>query len=92
MAVEIISSAEHCAVVFSWNKHAVDGEIVEAWADNPEDGKPMEFKKKMVNDGMGVVFFPPGYWGLCNLEVRSLNTDHKEEGTLDLGDPEMAPE
>jgi hypothetical protein len=92
MAIEAISAAEHCAVVFSWNEDAVDGDIVQIWANNPEQDDKFEFKKKLVNDGLGVVFFPPGYWGLCNLQVRSLTNDISEEGTLDIGDPEMAPE
>jgi len=92
MAVEEISAAEHCAVVFSWHASEVHGDLVEVWAANPDKGEEMEFKKRLVNDGLGVVFFPPGYSGLCDLEIRSLDDDSKEVGQLDIGNPELAPE
>jgi hypothetical protein len=76
-----IASADRKAVPIEWDTALVQGEICELWADNPADDTPLEFKKRMLNDGAAHVAFPADYTGECALEIRGDN-DSMDEGVI----------
>ena len=82
MTVEV-ASKDRKAVPITWDETMVQGEVVELWADNPADDTPMEFKKKIMNDGSAHLNFPADYTGECAVEIRGEN-DSKDEGVITI--------
>ena len=86
-----IAAKDRTLVPIEWDVTLVVGEIAELWADNPADATPMEFKRKVMNDGAAHVAFPAGYVGDCNIEVRG-EEDSKDEGVISVGEAEADAE
>ena len=82
MTVEV-ASRDRKAVPITWDVALVQGEVVELWADNPEDETENKMKKRVINDGSAHLNFPADYVGECAVQIKGEN-DSMDEGVLNI--------
>lgn len=78
MAVEVQQSADRLVVEVTWDKDAINGELVKLYCVNPDNGDVSE-SGLSVNDGTGSVSYPAGYTGKTEVTV------YDNHGNADFG-------
>jgi hypothetical protein len=90
MAVEVSNSSARQVVTVTWDKEIVDGELVQLYCVNPENGD-VSNSGLSVNTGEGSVSYPEGYSGTTEVTVYD-NDGNADFGIITVGeDGETVP-
>ena len=90
MAVGVKESGNRLCVVLTWDKAVVNGEVVQLYCVNPENGDVSQ-SGLSKNDGSGQVSYPPGYSGTTEVTVYD-NDGNADFGVITVGEGgEVAP-
>ena len=87
MAVEVAQSDSRQIVQITWDKSILDGEIVQLFCANPENGDISQ-SGLSANDGKGSVSYPEGYSGTTEITVFD-NHGNSDFGVITVGDGEV---
>lgn len=87
MAVEVAKSDSRQVVQITWDQTILDGEIVQLFCANPDNGDISQ-SGLSANDGKGSVSYPQGYSGTTEVTVFD-NHGNSDFGVITVGDGEV---
>jgi hypothetical protein len=90
MAVEVTGSSDRQIVTVGWDKSLLDGELVQLYCVNPDNGD-ISNSGLSANDGSGQISYPQGYSGTTEVTVYD-NHGNADFGIVTVGeDGEIVP-
>ena len=87
MAVEVAQSDNRQIVQITWDKSVLDGEVVQLFCANPENGDISQ-SGLSANDGKGSVSYPEGYVGTTEITVFD-NHGNSDFGVIEVGEGDV---
>jgi len=84
MAVEVTDSSDRQIVTVGWDKSLLDGELVQLYCVNPDNGD-ISNSGLSANDGSGQISYPQGYSGTTEVTVYD-NHGNADFGIVTVGD------